>query len=228
MELQHSIQKNTPVAEDKTVTDYALVKRVTAGDTAAFEIIMRRHNQRLYRLARSIMREDDEAKDVVQDTYIKAYYQLDQFNGPAGFATWLSRIAANEAKMRLRKSNRILYILDEPDSEFDEMKSTDPQPSENLATEQLRKLLEEAIDSLPVNYSSVYMMRAIQQLSTQETALSLDISEDLVKTRYLRAKRTLKEKFESHFDKTGLTVHEFAGYRCDMIVKTVLTKIKNT
>jgi RNA polymerase sigma-70 factor (ECF subfamily) len=225
MELQQPIQQNKLITSNATIDDYVLVKRVRGGDIAAFELIMRRHNQRLFRLARSIVREDDEAMDVVQDTYIKAFYQLEQFNGPVGFATWLSRITSNEAKMRLRKSNRLLYVLDEPDYELDEMKSTDQQPAERLATQQLRKLLEEAIDSLPVNYSCVYMMRAIQQLSTQETAMSLDISEDLVKTRYLRAKRILKEKFEYYLDQTGLTVHEFAGHRCDAIVKAVLMKI---
>lgn len=211
---------------DKSTTVTTLIERVKKGDMAAFESIMRRYNQRLYRIARSILKDEHEAMDVVQETYIKAYYQLHQFNGPDGFASWLSRIASNEAMMQLRKSKRIQYILDNDEHEHIDMESSEPQPLDKLATRQLRKLLEEAIDTLAVDLRSVYVLRAIQQLSTREVAESLGVSEDVVKTRYLRAKRKLKQIFVSHVEEAGQTLYEFAGSRCDYIVQAVKKRLK--
>lgn len=212
------------IARDSS--DAVLVKRVREGEIAAFEVIMRRYNQRLYRIARSILGEEDEALDVVQETYVRAYYQLDQFRGPEGFAGWLSRIASNEAMMRLRKSRRLIYSLDDPDGGSDNMESDEPQPIDGIARQQVRELLEEAIDSLPTDLRSVYVMRAIQQLSTAETALSLDVSADVVKTRYLRARRALRSIFTRHIGNAELTAFEFAGRRCDAIVQRVLLRIQ--
>jgi len=227
MELQHALSKNTPHSATDAPSDSELVARIKAGELEFFETIMRRHNQRLYRIARSILGEEDEAMDVVQETYITAYYQLHQFKGPSGFPSWLSRIASNEAMMRIRKSKRIHYILDDDKHELNEIKSLEPQPMDALATQQLRQLIEEAIDLLPTDCRSVYVMRAIQQLSTAETARSLDVSNDVVKTRYLRAKRSLKTIFEGHIEKAGLSSYEFAGHRCDTIVKTVMDKLRD-
>lgn len=225
MDIQtNSITNTSPQAIDP-VSDSELVTRVREGVVDAFEIIMRRYNQRLYRIARSILREDQEALDVVQETYVKAYYQLHQFKGPEGFVSWLSRIASNEAMMRLRKSKRMDYTLDDPDHGHLDMESSDLQPMDDLANQQLRKLLEDAIDKLPVNYRSVYVMRAIQQLSTRETAGSLGITEEVVKTRFLRAKRSLQKVFEVHLKKAGLEVFEFAGQRCDSIVLAVIRRL---
>lgn len=207
-------------------SDAVLVQRVRDGEIAAFEVIMRRYNQRLYRIARSIVGEEDEAQDVVQETYVRAYYQLDQFRGPDGFAGWLSRIASNEAMMRLRKSRRLIYSLDDPDGGSENMESDVPQPIDGIARQQLRELLEDAIDSLPTDLRSVYVMRAIQQLSTAETANSLDVSTDVVKTRYLRARRALRSIFTSHISKAELTAFEFAGQRCDAIVQRVLLRLQ--
>jgi len=216
---------------DKVLTteaDIVVIKRILAGNVDAFEIIMRRYNQRLYRIARSILKDEHEAMDAVQDTYVKVYYQLDTFKGPDGFASWLSRIVSNEALMRLRKSHRINYTLDDPmHNDYDEP-AHDAQPLDLIAEEQLRQLLEKAIDQLPVGNRCVYMMRAVQQLSTRETAQSLDVTEEVVKTRYLRAKRLLQKIFEGHIEKTGLGLHEFDGNRCDTIVLTVMDKIKES
>ncbi len=216
---------------DKVVTteaDIEVIKRVLAGNVDAFEIIMRRYNQRLYRIARSILKDEHEAMDAVQDTYVKVYYQLDTFKGPDGFASWISRIVSNEALMRLRKLHRINYTLDDPmHNDYDEP-AHDVQPLDLIAEEQLRHLREQAIDQLPVGNRCVYMMRAVQQLSTRETAQSLDVTEEVVKTRYLRAKRLLKKIFEEHIEKTGLGLHEFDGSRCDSIVLTVMDKLKES
>jgi RNA polymerase sigma-70 factor, ECF subfamily len=127
--------------------------------------------------------------------------------------------------MRFRKSKRIDYIFDDPEHGHMDMESPDPQPLDALANQQLRKLLEEAIDKLPVDYRRVYVIRTIQQLGTLETAKLLDVTEDVVKTRYLRAKRTLKKVFEAHLERVDLEVFEFAGQRCDSIVHAVLARL---
>lgn len=226
MNLENTIAKNITTRTATTETDIDIIKCILGGNDDAFEIIMRRHNQRLYRIARSILKDEHEALDAVQDAYIKAYYQLDKFIGPNGFASWLSRIVSNEAFMRLRQSHRINYTLDDPmHNDYDEP-VFDVQPIDTLAAEQLRHLLENAIDQLPVGNRCVYMMRAVQQLSTRETAQSLDVSEDVVKTRYLRAKRLLQKIFEEHIEKTGLLLHEFAGNRCDAIVLNVMGRLR--
>jgi RNA polymerase sigma-70 factor (ECF subfamily) len=226
MNIESVPLKNNTVKSTSSKKDIDVIELVINGDVDAFEVIMRRYNQRLFRVARSILKDDHEAMDAVQEAYFKAYYQLDKFNGPDGFASWLSRIVSNEALMRLRKSKRIDYILDDPmNNDYDEPVSA-IEPIDTLASEQLRNLLEKAIDQLPVSNRCVYMMRAVQQLSTSETALSLDVSEDVVKTRYLRAKRQLQKIFEVHIEKTGLSLHEFDGNRCDSIVLKVMDKIK--
>lgn len=220
--VTHTVQQSAVA-----VTDHELVARVRTGDIDAFECIMRRHNQRLFRVARSILREDQEAMDAVQETWIKAWFQVHQFKGPDGFASWLSRIAANEAMMRVRKSTRLSYTLDDPEHEHMDLESPEPPPMDTIANLQLRKFLEDAIDTLPVSQRSVYVMRAIQQLSIQETARCLDISEDVVKTRFVRARHALQKIFTGHLDRAGLDVFEFAGHRCDAIVHGVLQKLRS-
>lgn len=219
--LNKTISKVTTAEADTVV-----IKRVLNGDGNAFERIMRRYNQRLYRIARSILKDEHEAMDVVQEAYVKAYYQLNTFKGPDGFASWISRIVSNEALLRLRKSKRINYTLDDPMNNDIDESVFDIQPIDFIAAEQLRNLLEEAIDQLPVGNRCVYMMRAVQQLSTRETALSLEVTEDVVKTRYLRAKRLLQKIFEEHIETTGLSLHEFAGDRCNSIVSNVIKKLQ--
>jgi RNA polymerase sigma-70 factor (ECF subfamily) len=227
MNPESAAVKKATVKAAPALSDTDIVKRVIDGDADAFEIIMRRYNQRLYRIARSIVKDEHEAMDVVQESYVKAYYQLKAFKGPDGFSSWLSRIVSNEALMRLRKSYRINYTLDDPMFNDNDEPVFDIQPLDLIATEQLHELLEKAIDQLPVGNRCVYMMRAVQQLSTRETAQSLDVTEEVVKTRYLRAKRLLQNIFEGHIEKTGLSLHEFAGNRCDSIVSNVMDRLKN-
>lgn len=226
MNLEVVQEKMVSAKADSVAADVDIIKRVLDGNVDAFEIIMRRYNQRLYRIARSILKDEHEAKDAVQDAYVKVYYQLDTFKGPDGFSSWLSRIVSNEALMRLRKSHRIDYSLDDPMHNDIDEPVFDKQPLDLIAAEQLRKLLEKAIDQLPVGNRCVYMMRAVQQLSTRETAQSLDVTEEVVKTRYLRAKRSLQKKFEEHIEQTGLNLHEFDGERCNSIVLNVMARLK--
>jgi len=223
MDIQSPLSINTQA--NSATTDGELIAMVRSGNVDAFEFIMRRHNQRLFRIARSILQDDHESMDVVQETYIKAYYQLHQFKGPEGFSSWLSRIASNEAMMRIRKSRRISYTLDDGENNVHDIQSPEPDPLDNIANRQLRNLLEDAIDKLPLDYRCVYVMRAIQQLSTKETAMSLDVTEDIIKTRLLRAKRSLQKELKTHMEKAELNVFEFAGTRCDWIVNTVMTRL---
>ncbi len=217
---------NKPLAKQATTaSDSDIIARVRKGDTKAFEIIMRRYNQRLYRIARSIVRDDHEAMDVIQDAYLKAYEQLHKFRGPDGLVYWLSRITTNEALMCLRKNSRIKYSLDDPMYTPPETESGKQQPLNDVADQQLHKLLKDAIDTLPVDSRSVFVMRTIQQLSTRETALSLGVTEEVVKTRLHRAKRMIRIIFEEHIEKAGLNIHEFAGDRCDFVVQSVLNKL---
>lgn len=225
MNLDLSLTNKTTNKNITSEIDIDIIKRILDGNVDAFEIIMRRYNQRLYRIARGILKDDHEAIDVVQETYVKAYYQLKNFNGPDGFASWLSRIASNEALMRIRKSNRIDYTLDDPMYHGYTEPTLDIQPTDSLAIGQLRELLENAIEQLNIDNRCVYVMRAIQQLSTHETAQSLGVTEDVVKTRYLRAKRSLQKIFEGHIEKAGLNLYEFAGKRCDLIVLAVMKKL---
>lgn len=212
--------------QNKLPSDYDLVILVKNGDISAFELIMRRFNQRLFRLARSIVISEDEAQDVLQESYIKAFYNIDQFRGPEGFASWLSRITSNEAFLRLRKNKQMMEYLQLNELEnHEELLSPERQPMEKIADMQLRKVLENAVDKLPLDYRCVYVLRAVQQLSTEETAASLDISEDLVKTRFLRAKRKLRNIFEHYAADAGLEMYEFAGHRCDNIVTSVMERI---
>lgn len=214
---------DAPRAADE---DAALVARLRSGELKALELLMRRHNQRLFRIARSIVRDDSEAMDVVQETYVTAWYELHRFSGTGSFGAWLSRIARNDALTRLRKSQRLAYIIDDPEQTMD-LESPEAAPFDELANRQLRHLLEEAIDRLPVDYRCVYVMRAVQQLSTEETASSLAVSEDLVKTRFMRARRALQKTLEGQMRTAGLDVFEFAGRRCDAVVQAVLARLSN-
>ncbi len=225
--VKAGVGKTSVTKTNAAETDIDIIKRILDGNVDAFEIIMRRYNQRLFRIARSILKDEHEAMDAVQEAYVKAYYQLDKFNGPDGFASWLSRIVSNEALMRLRKLHRISYTLDDPMHNESDEPVFDIQPIDLIASEQLRGLLENAIDQLSVGNRSVYMMRAVQQLSTKETAQSLDITEDVVKTRYLRAKQLLQKIFAEHVENAGLSLHEFAGNRCNAIVANVMDSLKD-
>src|SRR6476661_5429356 len=154
-------------------TDEEVVDRVRAGDTALYEIILRRYNQRLYRVARAILRDDGEAEDVMQAAYVRAYEHLGQFAGRAPFSTWLTRIAVHEALARQHRGNRYQEL--EPMSEregdpMDRFASLAPDPEQQASNSEVRRLLEEAVDSLPDSYRTVFMLRDIEEMSTTDAA----------------------------------------------------------
>jgi RNA polymerase sigma-70 factor (ECF subfamily) len=222
-----------PTAASK-VDDFALVNRVRAGDLAAFELIMRRHNQRLYRLARGILRNASEAEDSVQEAYVRSFEKLNDFVGPDGFASWLGQIVVNEALGRLRRQARVVSLEDYADesdtgrrkSPGAMMKSQEIDPERLAASGELRRLIEKAIDALPDDFRTVFIMRAVEGMSVIETAAYLDVRQETVKTRFHRAKKQIQESLGAQCDALMPSVFGFAGQRCDRIVDVVLTRLR--
>jgi RNA polymerase sigma-70 factor, ECF subfamily len=208
--------------------DEEIVDRVKAGDTALYEIIMRRYNQRLYRVARAILHNDAEAEDVMQDAYVRAYQHLDQFAGRAAFSTWLTRIAVHEALSRQRRGSRYQEL--EPMSEregdpMDRFASLAPSPEQQASNSETRRLLEEAVEKLPDAYRTVFMLRDVEEMSTADAADVLEISEENVKVRLHRARALLRK---SLFDRAGMERKEafnFHALRCDRVVHSVFERI---
>jgi RNA polymerase sigma-70 factor, ECF subfamily len=220
-------------ADAPALSDSRLVERVRAGDAAAFELIMRRHNRRLFRLARSVLRNAAEAEDVVQETYVRAFAKLDDFKGPDGFPAWLARIAYNEALGRARGAERVVSLHDyvsDGDGDGDArhletMTSPHPDPERLTGYGELRRMLEDAIDALPDDFRAVFVLRAVEGMSVAETAAALSIPPETVKTRLHRARRRLQEALGARFEALMPAAFEFGGARCDRIVAAVLARI---
>ena len=219
--------KLAPQALDLT-SDEEIVARVLAGETLLFELLMRRHNQRVYRTVRAILGADEDAEDVMQQTYFNAWSHLSSFAGNARFSTWLTSIAVNEALGRRRKSGvaalRIVKSTADDDPVL-HIRSDAPDPEQQVMTSELQELLEKEITALPDNYRIVLMLRQVEGLSTEETAQSLAVSADVVKTRLRRARVMLREAL---FNRAGVTfdrLFEFYAPRCDRVVGAVMQKI---
>ena len=218
----------TPLTAQSELRDEEVVSRVLAGETALYEILMRRYNQRLYRVSRVILRDDGEAEDVMQDAYVRAYEHLDQFAGKAAFSTWLTRIAIHEALARKRRRGRMAE-LDALTTNGDTMpilKSSAPTPEAGTAQAEARQLLEEAIDRLPENYRTVVMLREVEEMSVAETAESLGVTDAVVKTRLHRAHAMLRRDLYSRARGRATDLYQFHAVRCDRVVKAVFERIK--
>ena len=193
----------------------------------AFETLMRRYNRRLFRAARSLLRDDSAAEDAVQEAYIKAFTQLHRYQPTGSFGAWLTRLAINEALM-LRRRMRPMVSLEEIDADIDGERHglaqwfSTPDTSQATAA---RQLLEQAIDSLPQTFRTVFVLRVIEQLSTAETAACLDIAKATVKTRLHRAQTRLRTDISRRLRREHLTLFEFGGARCDRIVAGVLAHL---
>jgi RNA polymerase sigma-70 factor (ECF subfamily) len=208
------------------LTDEEVVGQVLAGQTALFEVLMRRHNERVYRAVRAILRDDREAEDVMQQAYVSAYVHLRQFNGHARFSTWLTRIAINEALARIRRSRRY-EPLDEgsPHAEAFMTSDADLDPERRAASGELRALLESAIDGLADGSREVFVLRQVEGMSTAEVADVLGVSEDVVKTRLSRARAALRRHLMERTGATAPEVFRFYRPRCDRVVARVLERI---
>jgi RNA polymerase sigma-70 factor, ECF subfamily len=211
------------------LSDEEVVARVLAGETAMFEIVMRRHNPRLYRVARAILRNDGEAEDVIQDAYVRAYEHLDQFAGRAKFSTWLTRIAVHEALARQHRGNRYqeLEPTSGPDGDaMDRFASSEPNPEQQASSSEIRRLLEEAVEKLPDAYRTIFMLRDVEELDTTDTANILEITEENVKVRLHRARALLRESLYTSAGIERKEAFNFHAVRCDRVVKNVFERIK--
>ena len=207
-------------------SDEEIVERVLAGDSGLFEILMRRHNQRIYRIVRGILRDDGESEDVMQDAYVRAYQHLGQFEGRASFVTWLTRIAMHEAFARAERMKRQTSL--DSDESVSESTMATPQentPERNAANRELGSALEAAILSLPPKYRSVIMMRDVEELNTAEAASALEISEDAVKVRLHRARALVRRALYRQSGQCARELFTFPATRCDRVVAAVLARI---
>ncbi|HUG57628.1 MAG TPA: RNA polymerase sigma factor [Candidimonas sp.] len=217
-------------------SDAQLAHRIALKDGAALQALMRRYNQRLYRVARSILRNEADAEEAVQEAFYKAYQGIAGFRGDAGLATWLTRIVVNESVRRLRKINHLSTWLEfnneaERDTiavatTMDDFSSN--QPEYLLANIQTRHLLEARIDQLPDLFRSVFVLRAVEELTVEETAMSLGIPEATVRTRYFRARKLLRKSLQGDVGANVNAVFSFAGDRCDRIVAAVMARVGGT
>jgi len=217
-----------PVTRDASEED--LVARAAGGDEAAFETIMRRYNRLLFRTARSIVKSDAEAEDALQEAYLRAWRALGTFRSDARLSTWLVRIVANEALGRLRRKEAQVIPLEaamtstEPAIQASLTDEPDDRPDRHAMRAQLRKLLETRIDGLPDVFRTVFMLRAVEEMTVEEVAEALAIPEATVRTRFFRARSLLREGLASQIDVTMADAFAFDGARCDRIVANVLTR----
>jgi RNA polymerase sigma-70 factor (ECF subfamily) len=220
-----------PCAERPEAPDIepALLERLRSGDVQALEAVMRRYNQRLFRVARSILRDGDLAEDAVQEAYIAAFYKLDRYSPTGSFAAWLTRIAVNEALMI--KRNRSRHDARRDPAEVDEIDTTgrddfpSGDPAAAVAGGELIRMIEKAVDRLPEDFRTVFVLRGVERLSVLETAEVLDINPATVKTRYYRARILLQRTLSRAMDHAELHAFEFAGERCDRIVANVVRRV---
>lgn len=218
------------VGSSTAAQDRSMASSIAAGDAAAFESMMRHYNRRLYRLARATLRDRTEAEDALQDAYISAYRSMGSFRGESALGTWLSRLVLNECFARMRRTARrenvvpmvsashhlesTHMIVDEADS-----------PDSAAARVQIRELLERKVDELPDSYRTVFVLRSVEELTVDETAESLGIPGETVRSRHFRAKNLLRESLARELDLAEPNLFEFGGDHCDRVVANVLARI---
>jgi RNA polymerase sigma-70 factor (ECF subfamily) len=211
-----------------TLSDEEVVRRVRAGEAALFEVLVRRHDARVYRTARAILRNEAEAEDAMQSAWLHAYQHLGEFAGAAAFSTWLVRIAANEALGRLRRKARLVPVEDLGEA-GEEERTMDPirrdGPEDRAAAREAVGVLERAVDELPAHYRSVFVLREVEQLSTRETAESLGLGEDAVKVRLHRAKGMLRKALGEEVERAAPEAFQFLAPRCNRMAERVMAAI---
>ena len=202
-------------------TDEEVIARIQAGETVLFELLMRRYNQRVYRVVCAILGDRGEAEDVTQDAYVRAFEHLNQFAGRARFSTWLTRIAVHEASARLRRRGRHVALEDTMET----LRSAAAGPEQGAADHELGRVIETAVAALPRVYGSVFMLREVEGLSTAETAACLEINEETVKTRLHRARALLRNHITARIGAAARDAFRFAGPQCDRTVAVVMARI---
>jgi RNA polymerase sigma-70 factor, ECF subfamily len=211
-------------------TDEQLVERVKQGDLTVFELLVRRHNQRLYRAIRSVLRTGEEVEDAMQDTYFAALKHIDQFEGRAQFGTWLLKIGINEARARLRRRVRLVALDDLPGAENPDSTVTEQEPvrtpEQQVGNHEIVALVEAAIDRLPDDYRQVLMLRMVDALDTAETAEVLGMGEAAVRQRLHRAREMLEKDVQKRVGSVMQAAFGFLGQRCDRIVTEVMRRCR--
>jgi RNA polymerase sigma-70 factor (ECF subfamily) len=211
-----------------SLADEDVVERVRAGEIALYELLMRRYNQRLHRVIRSVVSTDTEAEDVVQDAWVRAYEHLEQFAGRSSFATWVTKIAYYEALARARRAKRTLALEDSNGEIMPEARhqaSPAETPEDQAMRGEMQRVLQAAIDGLPEGYRSVFMLRDVEQLSTAETADCLGLSEEAVKTRLHRSRAMLRQDLTERAGEAVTASFAFMGAQCDRTVAAVMARI---
>ena len=206
---------STPASNPQTFDETALVERARTGDQQAFGELVNQYERKIYRLAMNITRNEEDAEDVLQEAFLKAYEHLDRFKGDSKFYTWIVRIAVNEAlmKLRRRKGDRTVP-LDEPldtgeETMAREIAIWEDNPEQQYSKEEIQKILSDAVDSLKPDFRTVFTLRDIEEMSTEETAEVLGISVPAVKSRLLRARLALREKLTRQFKRKGEDVFAY-------------------
>ena len=224
------MNSDSVVADVSELDDLALVAQVTQGNRSAFALLMRRYNKRLYRLARAALHDEAEAKDALQDAYVSAYRSIGQFRGEAALGTWLSRLVLNECGARRRRDSRRdnivpIVSLESNMHTAENVSSVDDAPDITVARTQMRDILESRVGDLPHLLRIVFVMRSVEELSTQETADSLGITQETVRIRHFRAKALLRESLAREVDVAERSIYDFGGSHCDEVVAAVLAAI---
>lgn len=222
-----SLYGRMALEDSGTLTDDELVARVRGGETNLFELLMRRHNQRLFRVIRSVIQDDGEAEDVMQDAWVRAYEHLEQFQNRAAFATWVCRIALYESFARIRNAKRFT-AFEEDGGEmkapgYDQSKPRNPE--EQAIRGELGRAIQSAVDRLPRTYRSVFVLREVEGMSTAETAACLELSEEAVKTRLHRSRALLRRDLEAGIGPAIAEAYAFMGQRCDRMVAAVMRRL---
>lgn len=210
--------------------DASIVRRILTGDSTAFALLMRRFNRRLYRLARAIVGDSAEAEDALQEAWLAAYRHLGGFRGESSLGTWLSRLVCNECVARVRRSARrqsVVPLVRAPDDREVETVPSDESGAPDTAVDraQMRAVLERQIDALPESFRAVFVLRAVEELTVEETAASLGIPAETVRSRHFRARSLLRDSLARELDSAERSLWEFAGERCDRIVARVLARL---
>jgi len=208
--------------------DRSIARHIAGGDRAAFELLMRRHNRRLYRLARATLRDGAEAEDALQEAYLSAFRSMSQFRGDAALSTWLSRLVLNECLGRIRRRDRRENVVPMVSANYETTQSCvdeSESPDASMARAQVRNLLERRVDELPDSFRAVFVMRSVEDLSVAETAVMLGITEETVRSRHFRAKSLLRAALEAELGRAEGDLFQFGGAHCDRVVTAVLRRL---
>lgn len=215
---------STELVQSPTLTDAEVVRRVLAGETALFEVLVRRHDGRLYRAIRAVLRNESDTEDAMQGAWLQAYLHLGALTGAAQFTTWLLRIGTNEALGRLRRHARLAPVADPPDEETT-MDEHARDPEEQAAAHETVRLLERAVDELPPIYRPVFVLRDVEQLSTAETAEALGLGEEAVKVRLHRARAMLRRALSAEVGRAAPEAFQFLAPRCNRMAEWVMAEV---